>query len=247
MKSEKSAAENTVRKSSESLKRPPGVSQLYYAKIMNAPPITPLLDVCAVPESGAVVRVPAFEGMFRGQSITLYWEAKETYSTSAVVAFVGRFVDMVVPRAVVQKSHIPADNNSPVRVYYEVRLLNGTIERSPITLVYISADLTPNPAVIVPDVPSGDLDPHSIAAPGLKIVFPPVTYLIAAGCGTFGRDGQLITYGRYALRADEEFIHIPSVVLEQTEPEGDVWINYTGVGEDNIIIESLFTVLRVIA
>lgn len=212
--------------------------------VMETGPESPWLYPCAVAESGVVIRISAFAGMFVGQEITLVWEGKTTYKIKASVAEAGRCIDVVLPRKVLL-DNIITDGSAVCDVYYEVLQVDGLVQRSFVTQVYVPDRLVSNPPVTVPDAIGGEFDPAKVPEDGLKIEFPRRVDW-AARWSSYGRDGNLIATVSFAVHEHEEFVYMWRGMLDQTEAGGDVWINYHAANDTGLLVDSLYTVLRVV-
>lgn len=213
--------------------------------VMETGPESPWLYPCAVAERGAVIRISAFDGMFVDQEITLAWEGESTYRMTASVSEVGRPVDFLLPRKVVMDNIIP-DGSRVCNVYYEARQVDGLVQRSEVAQVFVIDRQVSNPPVTVPDAVGGEFNPDEVPEEGLKIEFPRRVDW-AARWTSYGRDGNVMATVSFAVHDDEEFVYMWRGILDQTESGGDVWINYHAANDTGLLVESLYTVLRVIA
>lgn len=245
----KSKAMNTpvngrrVREFSGKLVRPQGLTPLGPI-VMETGPDSQMLYPCAIAETGSVIRISAFAGMYVGQSIELFWKGKTTYSIQALVIEAGRCIDIVLPKKVVLDSITP-DGKVVCDVYYEARQLDGLVQRSAVTQVIVPDRIVSNPPVTVPDAVGDEFNPDEVDKPGLKIEFPRRVDW-AARWSSYARDGSLITTVSFALYEGEEFVHMWRLVLDQTEPGGDVWINYHAANDTGLLVDSLYRVLRMV-
>lgn len=188
------------------------------------------------------VRVPAFEGMWVGQLIELYWKGRTERIVTTTVLSIGQCIDLWFPKSLVLDSSFESWG-APVTIHYEARRREGGIDRSPSIEVFMLSDSSPNPAVEVPGAPTGYFNPALITAPGLEIVFPVSDAVWPMWC-SYGRDGRRIATIYPPINAQGS-MHVPLDVLAQTEVQGDVWISYAGTNSTGTWVESRFTRLRV--
>ena len=212
--------------------------------VMETGPENPWLYPCAVAERGAVIRISAFAGMFPGQEITLVWEGKTTYKTKTSVAQAGRCIDVVLPRKVLLDNLI-SEGSAVCDVYYEMLQIDGLVQRSSVAQVYVPDRLVSNPPVTVPDAIGGEFNPDKVPEEGLRIEFPRRVDW-AARWSSYGRDGNLIATVSFAVHENEEFVYMWRGMLDQTEAGGDVWINYHAANDNGLLVDSLYTVLKVV-
>lgn len=62
---------------------------------------------------------------------------------------------------------------------------------------------------------------------------------------SYGRDGRVIASVGFNVAADETFVYMWRMMLEQTEPDGEVRTNYYTFNNENVLCQSLHAVLRV--
>jgi len=211
--------------------------------VMETGPDSQWLYPCAVAERGAVVRISVFSGMYVGQEITLVWEGKTVYRIKTSVVDVEHCIDLILPRKVLLDNVIP-DGSGVCDVYYEVKV-GDILQRSSVTQVYIPDRLVSNPPVTVPEAVGGEFNPDEVPKPGLKIEFPRRVDW-AARWSSYAPDGSLIATVSFAVHEHEEFVYMWRYMLDQTEPGGDVWINYHAANDTGLLVDSLYTVLRVV-
>lgn len=237
------AAGRTQKVMSGKLIRPLGLTPLG-PTVMETGPDSQMLYPCAIADTGAVVRITAFDGMYVGQSIELFWKGKTTYSIQALVVEAGRCIDIILPKKVVVDSLI-TDGRVACDLYYEVHQVDGLVQRSAVTQVIVPDRLVSNPPVAVPDAPDGHFNPGDFKELGLKIEFPRRVDW-AARWSSYARDGGLMATVSFAVHESEEFVYMWQLMLDQTEPGGDVWINYHAANDTGLLVDSLYTVLRVV-
>jgi len=202
------------------------------------------LEPCAVPAKGATVRIVAYDGMAQGQQVELAWKGKVNYVASLQVEEAGRYLDFIVPAQVV------LDNSTPgaigyCDISYTVTRGEGESERSPVGRIGITEWVAANPAPVIPQAPNGEFNPHDIPEPGLKIEYPrPVQW--GAFWISYARDGQVIASVSFGVGEDETFVYMWRIMLDQTEPGGEVRTNYYARNEDGIYCQSLHAVLQVV-
>jgi len=156
----------------------------------------------------------------------------------------GRCIDVMLPKKVLLDNLIP-DGSAVCDVYYEVLQVDGLVQRSSVAQVYIPDRLVANPPVTVPDAIGGEFNPNKVPEEGLKIEFPRRVDW-AARWSSYGRDGNLIATVSFVVHEYEEFVYMWRGMLDRTEVGGDVWINYYAANDTGLLVESLYTVLRVV-
>ncbi|WP_349973232.1 hypothetical protein [Pseudomonas caspiana] len=201
------------------------------------------LEPNTVPATGATVRVVAYEGMAQGQRIELTWSGKVNYVASLDVVEGGRYLDFIVPRQIV------VDNSAAGSIGYcdisYTVMRGGNIEISPLSRIGIVEESAVNPAPIVPQAVNGEFNPNDIPEPGLRI-----EYELEVNWGAFwisyGRDGRVIASVSFGVVEGERFVYMWRVMLDQTEPGGEVRTNYVARNKDGVFCQSLHAVLHVI-
>ncbi|MFS2156657.1 hypothetical protein ACCD10_04785 [Pseudomonas sp. Pseusp122] len=231
-------------KISNKLQYAPGAQALLAPTVVEARD-PPILYPGAVAESGVTVRIVATESIRAGNSIRLTWRGKANYRTTLPVTEAGRYIDFVLPKNLVLDNIV--EGEAPVcDIFYEVEdPVSGNVEFSPTLQIYIVDALGSLDPVTVPQAPNGEFNPHDIPEPGLRINFPQGPLIIGAGWTSYARDGHVIATVRFGIADGEDFVYMWRFMLDQTEPGGEVQINYTGSNE-RYIIESLYTALRII-
>lgn len=229
-------------KPSSKLKHAPGAQALLAPIIVEAG-ILPILYPGAVADSGVTIRIVATETIRPGNNIRLTWRGKANYRTTLPVAEAGRYIDFVLPKNLVLDNIV--EGEAPVcDIFYEIEdSVGGNIEFSPTLQIYIVDSLESLDPVTIPQAPDGEFNPHDIPEPGLRINFPQVNLILAAQWTSYARDGHVIATVRFGVADGEDFVYMWRFMLDQTEPSGQVQINYTG--SNGIILESLYTALRV--
>ncbi len=200
------------------------------------------LEPCAVPAEGATVRIVAYDGMTEGQEVELIWKGQVNYETRLTVVDAGHYQDFRVPQRVVLDNIVPGAI-SYCDVSYRVTRSDG-VEPSPVRRVGIVELTAANPAPFVPQAAGGEFNPNDIPEPGLRIEYPrPVKW--GAFWISYGRDGRVIACVGFNVAPDETFVYMWRIMLDQTEPGGEVRTNYYTSNNDDVLCQSLDAVLRV--
>lgn len=200
------------------------------------------LEPCAVPAEGATVRIVAYEEMTEGQEVELIWKGQVNYDARLTVVEAGHYLDFIVPQRIV------LDNIVPGAIGYcdvSYRVMKGDDnELSAARRIGILELTAANPAPVVPQAPNGEFNPNDIPEPGLRIEYPrPVRW--NAFWISYGRDGRVIASVGFGVALDETFVYMWRIMLDQTEPGGEVRTNYYTLNNDNVFCQSLDAVLRV--
>lgn len=201
------------------------------------------LEPCAVPAEGATVRIVAYEGMREGHEVELIWKGQVNFIARLPVKEAGRYLDFVVPQRIV------LDNITPGAIGYCDVSYNVTgdgdfVDISPVQRIGIVELTAANPAPLVPQAPDGEFNPNDIPEPGLRIEYPRFVRWGAFWI-SYGRDGRVIASVGFNVAADETFVYMWRMMLEQTEPDGEVRTNYYTFNNENVLCQSLHAVLRV--
>ncbi|HEX8540650.1 MAG TPA: hypothetical protein VF671_02995 [Pseudomonas sp.] len=241
MSNKNSPVSRVSNKVPEGLKRHPHANPLSAPFMVDVGSVESILYPCAVAETGAVVRLRAFDGMALGQKVTFNWKGRSSYTSSQQVEDVGRYMDFIVPKETVLKNTLPGELVR-AEIYVSV---SGISEVSPVNTIHVIDTTLSIPAVTVPEAVDGRFNPDEIPERGLKIVFPqPV--VINARWVSYGRDGGVIATVSFAVPEGQDFVYMWRTMLDQTESGGEVRINYFSGNADNILVQSLFTALQVI-
>ncbi|SFA97917.1 hypothetical protein SAMN03159488_01305 [Pseudomonas sp. NFIX10] len=227
----------------------PGADVLDLPMVMELSPESGSLDLTAVAESGAVVRIAVYPGMTTNDTVQLSWlggdEASSYYAKSSV-RDPERFLDFVVPKNVLR-----ADPGSPPGGYYarphvsyQVFPASGENKESAVNaLSFHRNERLSNPPAEVPAAIGGQFDPDKIPDPGLTVIFPRFVALWARWT-SYGRDGRVIYMERFGV-GDDLSVVIFRPVLNLTEDGGEVRIVYYTGDDENILGTSLPAVLKV--
>jgi hypothetical protein len=203
------------------------------------------LQTGTVPAQGATVRIVTNDWMIPGQLIELIWYGLVPYSASVSVVEQGHYVDFIVPKAVIESNAVEGDIGY-CNVFYQLPLVNGSVERSPVIRIAIVDVAKANPAPVIPQALNGELIPDSILKPGLKIEYPRTVHRSAVWT-SYGRDGRVIAMVTFKLAERETFVYMWRLMLNQAEAGGEVRTNYMARNDEDIFCQSLHAVLRVVS
>ncbi|MFS2157691.1 hypothetical protein ACCD10_10085 [Pseudomonas sp. Pseusp122] len=201
-----------------------------------------VLYPCAVAESGAVMRMVGYPRMRAGDIVMVAWMGGGGYFGSCEVGKEDRYIDVVIPKAVVLDTAL---QSSAANAFGHVKFVDGTSQVSHVISFSVPNVTKGLPPVNVPQAVNGEFTPHDIPEPGLRVEFPgPVS--VRATWSSYGVDGRLMAMLRFGVPPGATFVYIERVTLERTEPGGEVRISYYSENSDGVLVESLHTALRVL-
>ncbi|MFL7964305.1 hypothetical protein ACEI36_18940 [Pseudomonas kielensis] len=227
----------------------PGTNVLDRPMLMELAPESGAIDLPAIAESGAIVRITVYPGMATNDAVQLSWlggDETSSYYAKISVRDPERFLDFVVPKSVLRADPgtPPGANVARINVSYQVFPASGQNMESAVTsFLFARRETSSNPPPQVPAATGGQLDPDKIPDPGLTIRFPSIGILWARWT-SYGRDGRVIYMERFGVQSDLSVV-IFRPILNLTEDGGEVRIIYYTGNDENYAVTSLPAVLTV--